>query len=103
LIIAGFSIFGTVIEQNQTLEFYKDNYPQNKLVFGLLNWEIIKFFNLDDVYKSWWYLSLLVLLGLSLITCSFTKQLPMLKISKQWKFLRIKQELKNIDLKIRTF
>lgn len=101
LIIAGFSIFGTVIEQNQTLEFYKDNYPQNKLVFGLLNWEIIKFFNLDDVYKSWWYLSLLVLLGLSLITCSFTKQLPMLKISKQWKFLRIKQELKNIDLKIK--
>ena len=101
LIIAGFSIFGTVIEQNQTLDFYKENYPDNKLVFGLLNWQIIKFFNLNDIYKSWWYLSLLILLGLSLIVCSFTSQLPMLKVSKQWKFLIFKQELKNIDIKIK--
>jgi len=101
LIIAGFSIFGTVIEQNQTLDFYKENYPDNKLVFGLLNWQIIKLFNLNDIYKSWWYLSLLILLGLSLIVCSFTSQLPMLKVSKQWKFLIFKQELKNIDIKIR--
>lgn len=101
LIIAGLSIFGTVIEQNQSLEFYKENYPENRAVFGILNWQIIKFLNLDDVYRSWWYLSFLVLLGTSLITCSFTQQLPMLKIAKNWRFLKRKQQLRNIDIKIK--
>lgn len=101
LIIAGLSIFGTVIEQNQSLEFYKENYPLNKAVFGLLNWEVIKTFHLNDVYRSWWYLSLLILLGISLITCSFTQQLPMLKIAKHWKFLKRKQQLRSADIKIK--
>jgi cytochrome c biogenesis protein len=101
LIIAGLSIFGTVIEQNQSLEFYKENYPENKAVFGILNWQIIRFFNLDDVYRSWWYLSFLVLLGISLITCSFTQQLPMLKIAKNWRFLKRKQQLRSVDIKIK--
>jgi cytochrome c biogenesis protein len=101
LIIAGFSVFGTIIEQNQSTDFYKQNYPENKAVFGLLNWEVIKFFNLDDVYRSWWYLSLLIILGLSLVTCSFTQQLPMLKIAKNWKFLKRTQQLRNVDLKVK--
>nr|YP_007476302.1 cytochrome c biogenesis protein [Diacronema lutheri]YP_009863823.1 cytochrome c biogenesis protein [Pavlova sp. NIVA-4/92]AGE93800.1 cytochrome c biogenesis protein [Diacronema lutheri]QKE31154.1 cytochrome c biogenesis protein [Pavlova sp. NIVA-4/92] len=101
LIIAGFSIFGTIIEQNQSLAFYKENYPDSGKFFEVLNWKIIKFFILDDVYKSWWYLNLLVLLGLSLTTCSFTQQLPMLKISKHWRFLYRKQQLRKIDLKIK--
>jgi cytochrome c biogenesis protein len=101
LIIASFSIFGTIIEQNQSLEFYRQNYPESGGVLDLLNWKTIKFFILDDVYKSWWYLSLLLLLGLSLIACSFTQQLPILKISKNWKFLNKKHELKTIDLKVK--
>lgn len=101
LIIAGFSIFGTIIEQNQSLEFYKQNYPESKNFLNLLNWKVIKNFILDDVYKSWWYLSLLILLGISLITCSFTQQLPMLKVSKHWRFLKKEQQLKDVDLKIK--
>lgn len=102
LIIAGLSIVGTVIEQNQSLEFYKENYPENRAIFGVINWQIIKSFSLDDVYRSWWYLSFLVLLGISLITCSFTQQLPMLKIAKNWRFLKRKQQLRNIDIKIKA-
>ena len=101
LIIAGISIFGTIIEQNQSLEFYKLNYPENKTVLGVLNWEVIKNFGLDDIYRSWWYLSFLVLLGISLITCSFTQQLPMLKMSKNWKFLKRKEQLKTVELKVK--
>ena len=101
LIIAGFSILGTVIEQNQSLDFYKENYPKNKSIFGFINWEIIKFFVLDNLYRSWWYLSLIVVLGFSLISCSFTQQLPSLKISKHWQIFKRKKQLKNIDLKIK--
>jgi cytochrome c biogenesis protein len=41
-----------------------------------------------------------VLLGTSLTACSFTQQLPTLKISKRWRFLTKKQQLKNVDIKI---
>jgi len=100
LIIAGFSILGTVIEQNQVLDFYKENYPENSNLIGFINWKTIKLLSLDNVYRSWWYLSLLVTLGVSLISCTFTSQLPTLKISKAWKFFSRKSQLKTLDLKI---
>lgn len=100
LLIAGFSILGTIIEQNQVLDFYKENYPENANFLGVINWKVIKLFKLDNVYRSWWYLSLLVILGVSLVSCTFTTQLPTLKISKSWKFLKRKTQLKPLDLKI---
>ena len=33
LVIAGFSILGTIIEQNQTIEYYKLNYIDNSKIF----------------------------------------------------------------------
>ena len=41
LIIALFSIIGTVIEQDQSIETYKLNYPLTNRVFGFLSWDII--------------------------------------------------------------
>ena len=40
LLIAGFSILGTIIEQNQTIEYYKLNYSESINPFDL-NWKII--------------------------------------------------------------
>ena len=45
LIIALLSIIGTVIEQDQSIETYKLNYPLTNRVFGFLSWDII--LNLD--------------------------------------------------------
>lgn len=101
LIIAGFSILGTIIEQNQSIEFYQENYPKSTQGLSFLNWENITLLNLDNVYRSWWYLSLLILLGISLVICSFTQQLPMVKGSKYWKFIKKKKQLLNLDLKIK--
>ena len=33
---------GTIIEQDQGLNFYKENYPEINPLFGFLNWKIIK-------------------------------------------------------------
>ena len=43
LVIACFSIIGTVIEQDQSIETYKMNYPLTNQVFGFLSWDIILF------------------------------------------------------------
>jgi cytochrome c biogenesis protein len=45
---------GSVIEQDKPLEFYQQNYPENKLVFGLLNWKIIQKIGIDHLYKTIW-------------------------------------------------
>lgn len=88
LLISLFSILGTIIEQDQGIETYKQNYPLIKPVFGFLSWDRILYFGLDHVYKSWWFLTLVFLFGLSLILCSFLQQLPSLKIARRSQFFR---------------
>ena len=61
LIIALFSIIGTVIEQDQSIETYKLNYPLTNRAFRFLSWDIIIKFGFDHVYKTWWFISLILL------------------------------------------
>ncbi|WP_017293745.1 cytochrome c biogenesis protein [Geminocystis herdmanii] len=86
LIIALFSISGTVIEQNQPINYYQENYPENPALFGFLTWQVLLSIGLNHVYTTWWYLSILVLFGSSLIACTFRRQLPALKATQIWKF-----------------
>jgi cytochrome c biogenesis protein len=79
LVIAAFSILGTVIEQGQGLAFYQANYPEKPALFGFLTWKVLLTAGLDHVYRTWWYLGLLVLFGASLLSCTFKRQLPALK------------------------
>ncbi|HIK27579.1 MAG: cytochrome c biogenesis protein [Oscillatoriaceae bacterium SKW80] len=86
LAIALFSISGTVIEQGQPLAFYQANYPEHPALFGFLTWKVIVVLGLDHVYRTWWFLSILILFGSSLTACTFTRQFPALKAARQWKF-----------------
>ncbi len=86
LIIAFFSIAGTVIEQGQPPAYYQTNYPEHPALFGFLSWKVIQVVGLDHVYRTWWYLGLLAFFGISLATCTFTTQLPMLKSARRWRF-----------------
>jgi cytochrome c biogenesis protein len=86
LIIALFSISGTVIEQGQAPAYYQSNYPEHPALFGFLTWKVIQVVGLDHVYRTWWYLGLLAFFGVSLATCTFTTQLPMLKSARRWRF-----------------
>jgi cytochrome c biogenesis protein len=86
LAIALFSISGTVIEQGQSAQFYQANYPEHPALFGFLTWKVLLTLGLDHVYKTWWFLSLLILFGSSLTACTFTRQLPALTAARKWKF-----------------
>ena len=88
LLISFCSIIGTVIEQDQSIETYKLNYPLTNPVFGIFSWDRILLFGLDHVYKTWWFLGLIVLFGCSLTLCSFLQQLPSLKIARRCQFFR---------------
>jgi|SRR5210317_534281 len=88
LLISFASILGTIIEQDQSIEIYKINYPLTNPIFGFLTWDRILQFELDHVYKSWWFFLLIFLFGLTLILCSFLQQLPSLKIARRCQFFR---------------
>ena len=107
LIIACSSIIGTIIEQDQSIEIYKLNYPLTNKILGFLSWDVIIKFGLDHIYKTWWFLTLILIFGTSLLTCTFLQQLPSLKIARRCQFfrttdqfcrLKIYKELKIINL-----
>lgn len=100
LLISLCSIIGTVIEQDQSIETYKLNYPLTNQLFGFLSWDRILQFGLDHVYKTWWFLTLILLFGASLITCTFLQQLPSLKIARRCQFFRTTEQF--CRLKIST-
>nr|YP_008144735.1 cytochrome c biogenesis protein ccs1 [Grateloupia taiwanensis]AGO19752.1 cytochrome c biogenesis protein ccs1 [Grateloupia taiwanensis] len=99
LLIALVSILGTIIEQDQSLLYYQTSYPILKNKFYPFNWHTIIFFGLDHLYANWWFLWIIFLFFVSLIICTFSRQLPALKNARNWKFL---QQTKNMK-KIKTF
>jgi cytochrome c biogenesis protein len=88
LLISFCSIIGTIIEQDQSIEIYKINYPLTDPIFGFLSWDRILQFGFDHVYKTWWFFTLIFLFGVSLISCSILQQLPSLKIARRCQFFR---------------
>ena len=88
LLISFCSIAGTIIEQDQSIEIYKMNYPLTNPIFGFLSWDRILLLGLDHIYKTWWFLTLILLFGISLVSCTFLQQLPSLKIARRCQFFR---------------
>lgn len=97
LLISLCSIIGTVLEQDQPIEFYKTNYPFTKPWFGILSWDRLLYFGFDHVYQTWWFLFLIFLFGCSLILCSFLQQLPSFKIARRCQFFRSTTSFSKLD------
>lgn len=98
LAIALFSISGTVIEQGQSLAFYQSNYPEDPALFGFLSWKVLLTIGLDHVYRTWWFLSILILFGSSLTACTFTRQFPALKAARRWTYYTEPRQFQKLAL-----
>merc|ERR1712127_623209 len=55
-------------------------------------------FGLDHVYKTWWFITFIILFGLSLLTCTILQQLPSLKISRRCQFFRTSQQFQRLKI-----
>jgi cytochrome c biogenesis protein len=66
ILLAILSILGTLITQNATSSEYIQRY-------GIGLYEVLNFFNLFDMYHSWWFSAILILLVINLITCSMNR------------------------------
>src|SRR3990170_4639025 len=66
IILAIASIIGTIIEQNQPLEKYRQIYTDGAI-------RLFESLNLFDMYHSWWFLLLLVLFTVNLSCCTIDR------------------------------
>lgn len=98
LAIALFSVSGTVIEQGESIDFYRANYPEDPALFGFLSWKVILAVGLNHVYSTWWFLALLIVFGSSLTACTFTRQFPALKAARNWQFYQQPRQFEKLAL-----
>ena len=96
IFIAIGSSFGSFIEQDEPLLFYQENYPTEKPIYGFINWKVITDLEIDHVYRAWWFLSLLIILGICLISCTITRQFPLFINSKEYIFKKDKKSFSKL-------
>jgi len=77
LSLAATSIIGTVIPQNQSPADYFHNY-------GEFFYNFFSALNIFDMYHSWWFQLLLLMLTINVIICSFNR------LSTTWKIVFVK-------------
>lgn len=72
LILAVTSIFGTLVQQGLPLERYAE-------VYGLTLSSLIRFFYIFDLYHSWWFTGLLLLLAVNIAACTGRRLPPLFR------------------------
>ena len=83
-IIAALSAIGTVIDQNESLEWYAQHYPDVPTkALGVLDYKFIWALQWDHIYTADYFLALLATLGASLAACTATRQWPMVKVARR--------------------
>ncbi|MED6193310.1 copper chaperone [Stylosanthes scabra] len=85
--IAALMALGTVIEQGENPDFYFKNYPEDHPVLGFFTWRWVLTLGFDHMYTSPVFFGMLALLGASLMACTYTTQIPLVKVSRRWAFL----------------
>jgi cytochrome c biogenesis protein len=100
-IIAFASSLGSFIEQDEPISFYEENYPINKPIYGFITSKLILLLGLDHVYNTWWFLLLLLILSISLIGCTLTRQFPLLENSKDYFFRKQKNSFLKLPFAIK--
>lgn len=95
------SSIGSIIEQEETVNFYKEKYPQASPIYGFIDYSFIISLGLDHVYRTWWFLFLLILLSFCLISCTVTRQFPLLLNSKEYFFKQKKEAFHSLPFLIK--
>ncbi|KAF3779005.1 Cytochrome c biogenesis protein [Nymphaea thermarum] len=85
--IAAIMAVGTVIDQGEKPEFYFQNFPEDNPVMGFLTWRWVLGLGFDHVYSSPLFLGMLALLAASLMACTYTTQIPLVKVARRWSFM----------------
>ena len=85
-LISFYGVCGSILEQERPAQYYIENYSVDKPFLNFLTSDLIFNLGLDHIFSTWWFYILLIIFSLSLITCSFTRQLPIFLFSRGVRF-----------------
>lgn len=85
--IAALMALGTVIDQGEAPEYYFQRFPEDNPVFGFFTWRWILTLGFDHMFSSPVFLGTMVLLAASLMACTYTTQIPLVKVARRWSFM----------------
>nr|YP_002327554.1 c-type cytochrome biogenensis protein [Vaucheria litorea]ACF70971.1 YCF44Res protein [Vaucheria litorea] len=97
LLIAFFSSLGSIIEQDKSIEFYKNTYKS--LFFNKPIWTYFDYLGLTHIYSCWWFYFLLLIFGITLLSCTFFQQFPVLKFARRYYFYTYKSQFNKLNYK----
>ncbi|XP_043709572.1 cytochrome c biogenesis protein CCS1, chloroplastic [Telopea speciosissima] len=86
-IIAALMALGTVIDQGEAPDYYVQKYPEENPVFGIFTWRWVLSLGFDHMFSSPVFLGMLILLAASLMACTYTTQIPLVKVARRWSFM----------------
>ncbi|KAL0365479.1 UNVERIFIED_CONTAM: Cytochrome c biogenesis protein CCS1, chloroplastic [Sesamum angustifolium] len=86
--VAALMALGTFIDQGEAPDFYFQKYPEDNPILGFFTWRWILTLGFDHMFSSPLFLGTLSLLGASLMACTYTTQIPIVKVARRWSFLR---------------
>lgn len=75
---------GTVIDQGEAPDFYFQKYPEDNPILGFFTWRWILTLGFDHMFSSPIFLGTLSLLGASLMACTYTTQIPIVKVARRF-------------------
>ncbi len=97
LFIALACAIGTAIPQGESTEKYLEIY-ENHPWLGFVNGRTLIRLELDHVFSSHWFLFLLGWLGISLMICSWRRQLPILQAALRWVDYKEPKQLRKLSI-----
>lgn len=75
-----------MVEQGEAPEFYFRKYSEDSPILGFFTWRWIFTLGFDHMFSSPVFLGTLALLGASLMACTSTTQIPVVKVAKRFVF-----------------
>lgn len=73
----------TAIDQGEAPDYYFQKYPEENSLLGIFSWRWILGLGFDHMFTSPVFLGMLVLLASSLMACTYTTQIPMVKVARR--------------------
>nr|GME00841.1 cytochrome C biogenesis protein CCS1, chloroplastic [Ipomoea batatas] len=85
---------GSFIEQGEAPEFYFQKFPEDHPLFGFFNWRWVLALGFDHMFSSPIFLGTSALLAASLMACTYTTQIPLVKVARRWSFIHSAQAIR---------
>ncbi|PKU65808.1 cytochrome c biogenesis protein CCS1, chloroplastic isoform X1 [Dendrobium catenatum] len=95
--IATLMALATVIDQGEAPDFYFQKFPEENPIFGFVTWRWVLSLGFDHMFTSPIFLGMLVLLAASLMSCTYTTQIPMVKVARRWSFIHSAEAIHKLE------